>query len=99
MPKILPHESHIPYDSDGFRVVERFALLKEYDSTWDLDNITVIHKLYLGHRITFDKVGMVVNKTKIKRWGPHSFECDACKLTRQGYDMMVKHQQTCKKMI
>ena len=98
MPKIVPIEFIVDTDSE-FKTIDRFASLKEYDNTWDLTNISVVHKLYNGTRITFDKMGKIVNKHAITKWGPFHFKCEGCGLTRNTYDMIVKHQNTCKKLV
>lgn len=77
---------------------DSFVHLKDYDEAWDLDNITLVHKLYNGTRRwnAGPKKGTV---EKIYKWGPYMFICDACKVSRQTYAMLAKHQQTCKKMV
>jgi len=76
---------------------DQFLHLKDYDEAWDLENITLVHKLYNGTRrwLAGPKRGTT---EKVQQWGPYMFICDACKTSRQTYNLIVKHQTTCKKM-
>ena len=99
MPKILPTDVNVDHSHDGFKVVDRYPNLKLYNDQWDLSSIILIHKLYSGNRITYDKMGRIVDKQKITKWGPFQFQCQACNLTRQTYEHIIKHQEGCKKLI
>ena len=79
--------------------VDKFPLLKQYDPTWDLTNVTVIHKLYVGSRTTYDSEMRVINRERITQWGPHKFECQGCGKSRMTYELIAKHQEVCKKLI
>jgi len=72
--------------------------LKDYDEAWDLDDITLVHKLYNGTRRWYQGPKRGTTE-KIHKWGPYMFICDACGTSRQTYAMIIKHQTTCKKMV
>jgi len=95
MPKVLP----TIMDDAGNKYRDVYPNLKLYNKAWDMSSITMIHKLYLGTRIHYDDNGRIIAKEKIKKWGPYQFECDGCRLTRQTYEHMLKHQEGCKKLI
>ena len=95
MPKVLP--TIMEHDSNNYKDV--YPNLKVYNPLWDLSSITLIHKLYNGNRIHYNEHGRIIAKEKIHKWGPFQFQCQGCKLTRQTYEHMLKHQEGCKKLI
>jgi hypothetical protein len=95
MPKILP----TIMEHDGNKYKDVYPHLKVYNPLWDLSSITLVHKLYNGNRIHYDNNGRIIAKEKIKQWGPYQFQCDGCGITRQTYEMILKHQHTCKKLV
>lgn len=94
MPKVLP----MTHDRDGNRYRDDFPNLKVYNPLWDMSSIILIHKLYNGTRLHYDVNGRIIAKEKITKWGPYQFQCQGCGLTRNTYEMMLKHQTTCKKL-
>lgn len=76
---------------------DHFQSKRNYDDTWDLSGITLIHKLYRGLRRypSGPKRGQC---DIIHEWGPYSFKCDYCNYKSQQYETIKEHQKKCKKL-